>query len=65
LVTCGNAGHLRFWPDCRAADARQLLASWPLSPSLFVGSVATLILRVSGEQLSTQVTLLSSGHLAH
>jgi hypothetical protein len=49
----------------RVADARQLLASWPLSPSLFVGSVATLILRVSGEQLSTQVTLLSSGHLAH
>jgi hypothetical protein len=33
----------------RAADARQLLASWPLSSFLFVGSVTELILQLSAE----------------
>jgi hypothetical protein len=33
----------------RAADARQLLASWPLGSFLFVGSVTELTLQLSAE----------------
>ncbi|MDP7067332.1 MAG: hypothetical protein QF637_06905, partial [Acidimicrobiales bacterium] len=46
---CSDQRKLVLLVVCRAADARQLLASWPLSSFLFVGSVATLILRVSAE----------------